>query len=67
MKERQITSSRQVKLEIELILNKKLFQSKVINRETYEDVQDELLREINKEMENIKKWKKCRNITKIVI
>ena len=67
MKERQITSPRQVKLEIELILNRKLFQSKVINRETYEDVQDELLREINKEMENIKKWKKCRNITKIVI
>ena len=53
MKERQITSSRQVKLEIELILNKKLFQSKVINRETYEDVQDELLREINKEMEKM--------------
>ena len=67
MKERQITSPRQVKLEIELILNRKLFQSKAINRETYEDVQDELLREINKEMENIKKWKKCRNITKIVI
>ena len=55
MEERQITSPRQVKLEIELILNRKLFQSKVINRETYEDVQDELLREINKEMEKV--WK----------
>lgn len=53
MEERQITSPRQVKLEIELILNRKLFQSKVINRETYEDVQDELLREINKEMEKV--------------
>ena len=53
MEERQITSPRQVKLEIELILNRKLFQSKVINRETYEDVQDELLREINKEMEKM--------------
>lgn len=51
--EKQIISEKQVKLEIECILNKKLFQSKVINRETYEDVQDELLREINKEMEKV--------------
>ncbi len=53
MEKRQIASNKQVKLEIELILNRKLFQSKVINREVYEDVQDELLREINKELDNI--------------
>ncbi len=50
-KEKQIVSKSQIKLEIEFILNKKLFQSKVINRETYEDVQDELFKEINKEIE----------------
>ncbi len=49
--EKQIVSKTQVKLEIEIILNKKLFQSKVINRETYEEVQDELFKEINKEIE----------------
>ena len=53
MEKRQIASNKQVKLEIELILNRKLFQSKAINREVYEDVQDELLREINKELDNI--------------
>jgi len=49
--EKQIVSEKQVKLEIESILNKRLFQSKVINRETYEEVQEELLKEINKEKE----------------
>ena len=52
MEERQIVSNKQVKLEIEVILNRKLFQNKVINRDVYDDVQDELLKEINREMEN---------------
>ena len=51
MEKRQIASNKQVKLEIEVILNRKLFQNKVINREVYENVQDELLKEINKELE----------------
>ena len=51
MEKKQIVSNKQVKLEIEMILNKKLFQSKVINRQIYEDVQDELLKEINKELD----------------
>lgn len=51
MGENQIVSNKQIKLEIEMILNRKLFQDKVINRETYEIVQDELLREIMKEKE----------------
>lgn len=55
MIEKQIVSEKQVKLEIESILNKRLFQSKVINRETYEEVQEELLKEINKEKEKV--WK----------
>ena len=55
MIEKQIVSENQVKLEIECILNKRLFQSKVINRETYEEVQEELLKEINKEKEKV--WK----------
>lgn len=55
MEKRQIASNKQVKLEIELILNRKLFQSKVIDREVYEEVQDELLKEINKELERV--WK----------
>ena len=41
MEERQIVSNKQVKLEIEVILNRKLFQNKVINRDVYDDVQDE--------------------------
>ena len=53
MEKKQIVSNKQVKLEIEMILNKKLFQSKVINRQIYEDVQDELLKEIKKEIEKI--------------
>lgn len=53
MKKRQIVSNKHVKLEIEIILNRKLFQNKVIDRQIYEDVQDELLREINKEIENV--------------
>lgn len=53
MEERQIISNKQVKLEIEVILNRKIFQSKVINRQTYEDVQDELLKEIKKEIEKV--------------
>lgn len=53
MENRQIASNKQIKLEIEMILNRKLFQNKVIDRQLYEDVQDELLKEINKEMENI--------------
>lgn len=56
MEKRQIASNKQVKLEIEMILNRKLFQSKVINREVYEEVQDELLKEINKELERV--WSK---------
>ena len=52
MEERQIVSNKQVKLEIEVILNRKLFQNKVINRDVYDDVQNELLKEINREMEN---------------
>ena len=51
MEKNQIVSNKQIKLEIEMILNRKLFQDKVINRETYEIVQDELLREIMKEKE----------------
>lgn len=51
MEERQITSNKQVRLEIELILNKRLFQNKIINREIYENVQDELLKEVKKELE----------------
>ena len=53
MEKRQIASNKQVKLEIELILNRKLFQSKVIDREVYEEIQDELLKEINKELERV--------------
>jgi len=53
MQKKQIVSDKQVKLEIELIINRKLFQSKVIDREIYENVQDELLREINKEIEKV--------------
>lgn len=53
MKKRQIVSNKHVKLEIEIILNRKLFQNKVIDRQIYENVQDELLREINKEIENV--------------
>ncbi len=53
MEKKQIVSNKQVKLEIELILNRKLFQNKIIDREVYENVQDELLREINKEMDKI--------------
>ena len=55
MEKKQIASNKQVKLEIEMILNRKLFQNKVIDRQIYEEVRDELLREIIKEMENI--WK----------
>lgn len=53
MEKRQIASNKQVKLEIEMILNRKLFQSKVIDREVYEKVQDELLKEINKELTTV--------------
>ena len=55
MEKKQIASNKQVKLEIELILNRKLFQNNTINREVYENVQDELLKEINKEIEKV--WK----------
>ena len=55
MEKKQIVSNKQVKLEIELILNRKLFQNNTINREVYENVQDELLKEINKEIEKV--WK----------
>lgn len=55
MEKNQIVSNKQVKLEIELILNRKLFQNNTINREVYENVQDELLKEINKEIEKV--WK----------
>lgn len=54
MQEKQIVSNKHVKLEIELILNRKLFQNNAIEREIYEEVQDELLREINKEIERQK-------------
>ena len=53
MEKKQIVSNKQVKLEIELILNRKLFQNKVIDREIYENVQEESLKEINKEIEKI--------------
>lgn len=53
MEKKQIVSNKQVKLEIEMIINRKLFQNKVIDREIYENVQEELLREINKEMEKV--------------
>ena len=56
MEKRQIASNKQVKLEIEMILNRKLFQSKVIEREVYEKVQDELLKEIDKELATV--WSK---------
>ena len=49
----QLVSSKHIKLEIERILNRKLFQSKIIDRQIYEDVQDELLKEIRKEIEKI--------------
>ena len=55
MEKKQIVSNKQVKLEIELILNRKLFQNNTINREVYENVQDELLKEINKEIEKVRK------------
>ena len=47
MEKKQIASNKQVKLEIEMILNRKLFQNKVIDRQIYEEVQDELLKESN--------------------
>ena len=50
MQEKQIYN-KHVKLEIELILNRKLLQNNVIEREIYEEVQDELLKEINREIE----------------
>lgn len=53
MEKKQIVSNKQVKLEIELILNRKLFQNNIINREVYENVQDELLKEISKEIDKI--------------
>ena len=53
MEKKQNVSNKQVKLEIEIILNRKLFQNKVIDREIYENVQEELLKEINKEMEKV--------------
>ena len=53
MEKRHIISNKHIKLEIEIILNRKLFQNKIIDRETFEDVQDELLKEINKELERI--------------
>lgn len=59
MEEKQIVSNKQIELEIEMILNRKIFQDKVIDRETYENVQDELLREIIKEKE--KYWKLINN------
>ena len=59
MEEKQIVSNKQIELEIEMILNRKLFQNKVIDRETYENVQDELLREIIREKE--KYWKSINN------
>ncbi len=53
MEKKQIVSNKQLKLEIEMILNRKLFQNKVIDREIYGNVQEELLKEINKEIEKI--------------
>ncbi len=53
MEKKQIVSNKQLKLEIEMILNRKLFQNKVIDREIYENVQEELLKEIHREMEKI--------------
>lgn len=53
MEKKQIVSNKQLELEIEMILNRKLFQNKVIDRDIYENVQEELLKEINKEIEKI--------------
>ena len=53
MEKKQIVSNKQVKLEIELIINKKLFQKNTLNREVYENVQDEVLKEISKEKHKI--------------
>lgn len=53
METRQLTSDKQLKLEIELILNRRLFQNNVIDRQVFGDVQDELLKEINKEIEKV--------------
>lgn len=53
MEKKQIVSNKQLKLEIEMIINRKLFQNKVIDREIYENVQEELLKEINNEIEKI--------------
>ena len=49
----KIVSNKQVQIEIELIINKKLYNKKIIDRQTYEDVNNELLRDINKELEKI--------------
>jgi len=51
MHEREIVSNKQVKLEIELIINKKLFDNEIINREVYELVAEDLLKNINREVE----------------
>jgi len=67
MDKRQIVSNKQVKLEIEIILNRKLFQSKTIDKQTYEIVQDELLKEINKEFEKIYTWTFTQNIRNYII
>ena len=53
MEKKQIVSHTQLTFEIEILLNRKLFQNKVIDREIYENVQEELLKEINKEIEKI--------------
>ena len=67
MDKKQIVSNKQVKLEIEIILNRKLFQSKTIDKQTYEIVQDELLKEINKEFEKIYTWTFTQNIRNYII
>ena len=51
MEKKRIASNRQLKLEIEMILNRRLFQNKIIDRQAYENIKDELLKEINKEIE----------------
>ena len=55
MEKKRIASNRQLKLEIEMILNRRLFQNKIIDRQAYENIKDELLKEINKEIEKV--WK----------
>ena len=54
MQKREVVSNSQVKLEIELIINKKLFDDNIINRETYSKVEVGLLNDIEQEKKKIR-------------